>query len=530
MRTEKDTNLKLGTKTNMLKKQDKKISLLLEDLSSLEDYVHDLFTFSPLPICFISPLGVILEANPAFEEISNVGSGDIVGESIDKLFDEKEISALAKDTFKKGFVGGREIQFSPEGKKSLACQAFTKTRKDEQNRPVGYFIGIFDLTKVKMGEEELRSAQSALLNILEDTEEARQKAEEEKNKTQAIVTSFIDGLLVFDKSNLLVSINPQAERFLDIKAEKILGESISKLTKIKGLEGLVKILGKTIKKVFRKEWEIEEDFVLEVSTISLVAEKEKAGTLVVLHDITREKIIERLKTEFVSISAHQLRTPLSAIKWTLRMLLDGDLGEITNQQREFLEKTYSSNERMISLINSLLNVTRIEEGRFLYRPVIGDIVKIVESVIETLRGEIKRKEIKLVFHKPKKPLPKVLVDVEKISLAIQNLMDNAIRYTLAKGKVSVFLKQTNGNIEFKIEDTGVGIPKSQEERIFGKFFRGTNVIRLDTQGSGLGLFITKNTIEAHGGRIWFESKEGQGTTFYFTLPVKKEIKRFLETF
>lgn len=230
-----------------------------------------------------------------------------------------------------------------------------------------------------------------------------------------------------------------------------------------------------------------------------------------------EEKIERLKTEFVSITAHQLRTPLSAIKWVLKMLLNEELGKITKEQREFLEKIYRSNERMISLINSLLNVTKIKEGKFLYKPVLSQIDELTESIIEVFKDEIKRKQIEFEFKKSKK-LPKILIDVEKIKLAIQNLIDNAIRYTLSGGKVIVSLKRIKGGVKFSVKDTGVGIPKDQQKRVFSKFFRGKNVMRLETEGSGLGLFITKNIVEAHGGKIWFKSEEREGTTFYFTLP------------
>ena len=503
-------------------KNDKKISLLLEDLSSLEAYIHDLFTFSPLPICFISPLGVILEANPALERISHFNLDEIVGESIEKFFEKKEAEKLTKDTLEKGFVDAREMKFFSKGRKVKICQVFTRARKDENGKVVGYFLGLFDLTKIKKTEEELKKVQIALLNILEDTEEARKRAEEEKNKTQAIITSLTDGLLLFDKEKTLKMVNPQAEKFLEVKSEEIVGKKILELTEFENLKGLVELLGQKMKKIFRKEWEVKKNFVLEVSTIPLMRKKEKRGTLVVLHDVSREKIVERLKTEFVSIAAHQLRTPLSAIKWSLRIILDGDLGEITKEQREYLEKTYRANERMIALINSLLDVTRIEEGRFLYRPVMARIDEIVESVIEMVKEQAKRKKIKLSFEK-EKGLPKTLIDSAKMKLAVQNLIDNAIKYTLPGGRVMVSLRQVKDKIEFKVKDTGVGIPKEQKERVFSKFFRGANVIKLETEGSGLGLFITKNIIEAHGGKIWFESTEGKGTTFYFTLPIRKNL-------
>lgn len=239
-----------------------------------------------------------------------------------------------------------------------------------------------------------------------------------------------------------------------------------------------------------------------------------------------------MKTEFVSIAAHQLRTPLSAIKWTLKMFLTGDLGKITKEQADFLEKAYQSNERMIGLINDLLNVTRIEEGRYLYKPIFVDFEDLVQSVIKPFKEEIKRKKIKFEFKKPSKKPPKVKVDKEKIALVIQNLIDNAIKYTLTGGKITVRLKYTKKQLEFSVQDTGIGISKDQQSRIFTKFFRGAKAIRMETEGSGLGLFIAKNIIEAHGGKIWFESEEGKGSTFSFSLPFKreKELEEFIKGF
>lgn len=378
-----------------------------------------------------------------------------------------------------------------------------------------------ELKELREKALELEKTRLALMNMLEDIEEERKKAEEEKNKTLTVITNFTDGLLVFDKDKKLSLINPQAENFFKIKKEEIIGRSILELFD-SPISPLINLLGREIKGIFRKELPLREDLILEVSTIPMMSGEEMLGTLVILHDITREKMVEKIKTEFVSISAHQLRTPLSAIKWTLKMLLDGDLGELTKEQKEFLEKTYQSNERMINLINDLLNVTRIEEGKYLYKLTLNDLSLISQSLINSYKEEAKRKKIEINFHFPKE-LPKVIIDEEKIRLAIQNLIENAIRYTPEGGKIDVKIEKKGKEIEFSIKDTGIGIPKKEQERVFTKFFRGSNAIRMETEGSGLGLFITKNIVEAHGGRIWFKSKEGKGTTFYFTLPVKEKF-------
>lgn len=381
-------------------------------------------------------------------------------------------------------------------------------------------VDITEVKKQQLKTEELKGSRLALINILEDAEEARREADKEKNKTLAILANFTDGLLVLDKENIISLINPRAEEFLNVKNKEIIGRLISELDQFPNFKPLINFLKNGVKKVFREELSIKENLILEVSIISMTKNRERSGTLIVLHDITREKNIERMKTEFVSISAHQLRTPLSAIKWTLKMLLDGDIGKITEEQRVFIERTYKSNERMIRLINDLLDISRIEEGRYLYQHTLCQIEDVIQSVIDSYQEEIDKRKLKVEFKKPEGKLPQAMLDVEKIILAIQNLFDNAVKYTLPHGIVTISLKDVKNKIEFSIKDTGVGIPENQKKRIFSKFFRAVKTTRMETDGSGLGLFIAKNIIEAHNGKIWFESTEGKGTTFYFSLPIK----------
>jgi len=518
-------------------KNEDKISILLEDLDSLKSYIEDLFSFLPSPVCFISSIGVILEANPAFEKISGYKIDEIIGKSIEDIFAKEKTKEIFKEAEEKGFVKAREISVFTKEKKEIPVSLSIIVRKTEEGEINGYFIGLFDLTDIKtyqknLEEEakDLQDSRSALINILEDVEGALKSAEEEKNKTLAVITNFADGLLVFDKEGRLSLINPQAEDFFDVKTRDIVGRPILELSTFPTIEPVVRIVGGEIKGVFRKEIKIKENLILEVSTIPMMREEEKFGALIILHDVSREKLIERMKTEFVSLSAHQLRTPLSAIKWTLKMLLDGDLGKITEEQRDFIEKTYKSNERMINLINDLLDVSRIEEGRYLYKPVLTNLESIIQFVVNSYKEEIERKKLKFQFKKPKLKLPEVIVDVEKIKLAIDNLLGNAIGYTPAGGEVTVSLKCVKKEIELSVKDTGVGIPKDQQGRVFTKFFRAANAIRMETEGSGLGLFIAKNIIEAHGGKIWFESEEKKGTTFHFTLPIPEKFGEFLKEF
>jgi two-component system phosphate regulon sensor histidine kinase PhoR len=281
---------------------------------------------------------------------------------------------------------------------------------------------------------------------------------------------------------------------------------------------LGEVFAGSLERVSRRELSLNEKTVFEVSVLEVAGRAGKIGTLLIIHDISREKMVEKMKTEFVSIAAHQLRTPISAIKWTLRMILDGDLGPINDEQREFLDKTYKSNERMINLINDLLNVTRIEEGRQVYNPVVADIEEVIRGLIANYEDMARQKNLNLSFEKIAPVVPTVKIDLEKIKLVASNLIENSLKYTPAGGKISVTLGEEDGNAMVEVTDTGIGIPAEQQDRIFTKYFRSANAIKAETEGTGLGLFIAKNIVEAHGGKIHFVSEPGRATKFSFVLP------------
>lgn len=231
--------------------------------------------------------------------------------------------------------------------------------------------------------------------------------------------------------------------------------------------------------------------------------------------------LDNLKSEFISVAAHQLRTPLSAVKWATKMVLDGDAGPINVEQKDLLDQGYKSNERMINLINDLLDVSRIEAGKLEYEFVSGQIEELIETTVQEFQQIVKHKPVDLKYHRPAEMLPKIKMDSVKLKMAIENLIDNAIKYTAPAGKVDVLLKlnKDKNKIEIIIADTGVGIPKDQIPQLFSKFFRAKNVIRMQTDGTGLGLFIAKEIVGKHGGNIWAESEEGKGTEMHFTLPL-----------
>lgn len=377
--------------------------------------------------------------------------------------------------------------------------------------------------KVRERTQELEKSRKALMNILEDLQLTQSELEKERNKTLAIIENFTDGLLVFDKDKRVFLCNRKAQEILKIKKEEAEGKFLDQLKDNPFFAKIYQLLVESNWKVFRKEV-ILGNLTFQLSLVSLKIKNQKEINFLILHDITREKEIDRMKSEFVSLAAHQLRTPLSGLKWGLSMLLEGDFGKISKQQKQILERTYNMNERMIDLINDLLNVARIEEGKFYYKKENINVSEILKNVLKELKQIADKKEIKIEISIQEK-VPEIFGDKEKLSFVFQNLIENAIIYNKKGGKIFITLKykEKQKEIFFSVKDTGIGILKEDQSKIFSKFFRGSLAMKASTVGSGLGLYVVKNIIEAHGGKIWFESEgENKGTTFYFVLPVKNK--------
>ena len=230
--------------------------------------------------------------------------------------------------------------------------------------------------------------------------------------------------------------------------------------------------------------------------------------------------INQMKTEFVNIASHQLRTPLTGIKWAIN-LMDSDKSEkLTKEQSERLQIIKENNQRMINLVNDLLNLSRIEQGKLGLIPEKISLEKITRKIIKEHSLITKANNTEL-FLESEPNLPLILINSQGMELVLNNLIDNAIRYTKKKGEVKIKLSKKNSTVRCEIKDNGVGIPKRDQNNIFQKFFRSQNIMKYQTEGTGLGLFIAKAVIKNVKGQIGFFSQENKGTTFWFEIPIKK---------
>lgn len=231
--------------------------------------------------------------------------------------------------------------------------------------------------------------------------------------------------------------------------------------------------------------------------------------------------LDEAKDEFISMASHQLRTPLTSIKGYISMLLEGDMGELTKDQKKVLNEAFVSSERMVRLIGDFLNVSRLQTGKFIIEKHPVDLAKLVDLEIDALTANAEARGITFSYKKPKN-IPVLELDENKIQQVVMNFADNAIYYSKEKGKINVTLKKVPGFVEFKVEDNGIGVPKTEQADLFNKFFRATNARKARPDGTGVGLFLAKKVVTDHDGTIIFESKEGKGSTFGFRLPIPKK--------
>ncbi|MFA6353639.1 MAG: ATP-binding protein [Candidatus Paceibacterota bacterium] len=383
--------------------------------------------------------------------------------------------------------------------------------------------------------KELDESKKALLNILEDNTKAREEMEKEKNKTMAIIANFTDPIIVLDKHYKINIINPAASRVFGL-SNADLDKQIATDNKfsISNFKSVIKKYYeiKEIKENTKEQIFINEEITIKEnqreSTYKVITAKvldinnEQIGVMKIFYDTTREKGIDKIKSEFISIAAHQLRTPLSAIKWGIKMVLEGDAGKLNAEQQELLNKGYISNERVIRLVNDLLNVSRIEEGRFGFNFEISDFKEVLDIAISNIDSLVAKNHQELNVEIPT-GLPKISLDKERMVMVMQNLLSNAINYTPEYGKIQILAEIDKQSLHVKIKDQGVGIPDTDQPKLFSKFFRAANAIKLETEGSGLGLFLVKNIIEKHNGTISLKSEEGKGTEVDFFIPIVGNI-------
>ncbi len=347
-----------------------------------------------------------------------------------------------------------------------------------------------------------------------------------------IVSGLSDAIVSYDNNFKITIINDAAEKLLGLKKEDVVGQYFGPE---RAKEGKFRILaqilfpslaplvikrseGDSYPQVFDITFDNPE-MNLTVTTVKMsLVNNEISGFVKIIHDRTREVELYKSKSEFITVAAHQLRTPLSGINWTFEALSKAT--SISPGDKELVRNGAMAASKTLKIVNDLLDVSKIEEGRFGYNMENMDLVSFLSDVLANANLMAKEYGVNLYFDKGTEPSIVVKIDPEKLGMALSNIVDNAIKYNIKNGSITVKLEklQDKPYVQISVIDTGIGIPASDVEKLFKKFFRAENAVRIVTEGTGLGLYISKNIINRHGGNIWLESEVGRGTKVYITLP------------
>jgi PAS domain S-box-containing protein len=394
--------------------------------------------------------------------------------------------------------------------------------------------------KVRLRTQDLEKANIAAQNVLEDLNIEKIKTGNLVNdlkKFKLAMDNTFEQVVITDSEGTVIYANQAVEKITGYKPEEALGKKSGVLWKTPMLQEYYQKMWNIIKnqkKVFigeiqnkRKNGEI---YVAAISISPILDKNGEVEFFVSIErDITKEKEIDKAKTEFVSLASHQLRTPLTAINWYVEMLQSGDAGKLNKTQGKYLEEIYQGSGRMIKLVNDLLNISRIETGRLKVEPEPTDLVSFISDIVQEIWPWSATLHREVVFEKPE-GLPKIAIDKTLIRQVVHNMITNAVRYSPAsKNPVKVELEKKDDGYVISVLDEGIGIPKEAQGKIFGKFFRADNAREVEGEGSGIGLYICKSIVDMTGGKIWFKSPTafkkvdgveiGYGTTFYLSVPV-----------
>ena len=417
------------------------------------------------------------------------------------------------------FVAGETYFFQTE------LLTFTTYRRDYISR-LGALCLVAFFCYLSIAEFFRRETERQKIEDLAD-ELARRKKQDE-----AILRSIGDGVFAVDKDLKIVLFNQAAEELTGFPSAEAVGQTCRDIFRFRDRQGhpiCQQASTCLAQKCFRTERVFDQSPLRTIrrdggeailsETTSPVKNQQGVitGAVSILKDVSERSKLEEMKVDFVSLVSHQLRTPISSVKGYLASLLEGRTGDLSDEQKLYLERAYTSNERQLEIIESLLNISRIERGKIELNPIEFSLVELARETAAVFAKKAGEQSVKVEVLEPRAKLPKVTADREKIREVLENLLSNAIKFT-PRGTVTVSFEQAKKETVVAVTDTGVGIPATAIEKLFTKFYRVGQAPTAESEGTGLGLYIAKSLVELHQGKIWVESELGQGSTFYFSLP------------
>ncbi len=499
--------------------------------------------------------------NPAYAVMHGYSQQELINTSTSSHYAKEQQADLAKHNAllkKNGYHVFESMHVRKDGSTFPVSIEMTIV-KDAEGEVMYRVVMVRDITVRRELEDKVqehtRNLEKKVVERTSELEKRLLQEEQEKAKDEALLSSIGEGVIVTDEKANVTFINRQTERLLGWQPAVVIGKNVFSLLTVKDknrkpLPFARCAIGTALregKRVTTSDYYYVRtdgsEFPAAITSSPVLLNKKVVGAMTVFRDITKEKEIDRVKSEFVSLASHQLRTPLSTINWYAESLLNGKTALANDKQKQYVDQIYTASRRMVKLIHDLLNVSRLELGTFGLTPEPLKLGAFVHEVIGEMQVQIKEKKLKFV-ERYDRSVPVAPIDRQWAHMVFQNILINAIKYTPRGGTITVeVVYWGDGCIPWAPEgapcgplilcavtDTGYGIPKHDQSKVFTKFFRADNVKEQEQDGTGLGLYMVKSLIKLVKGAIWFESpgrplsgegmgRRRRGTTFYVALPV-----------
>jgi len=383
--------------------------------------------------------------------------------------------------------------------------------------------------------ESLKHTQQQLQDSMQELNKDQALLKIEKNKLDAVITGVVDGVVALDSQKNIIVFNAAMERITGWRENEVLEKPVDAILQLTDSDDNRYFSDTYLLPIPSPAEEAPDTIEKQLLTLTTKGQNQRIVNLlasiihnenepettyiITLHDMTKEHQVETMKLDIVSMAAHELRTPLTAINGYMSVILNEFSERLGEEENKFLQRVQISAQQLASLVDNLLNVTRLEQGRLTLQLQTIDWLELIRTIVDEFRFQAGEKQITVHFEEPQEQFPEIQVDKLRMSEVLMNLISNAIKYTDFGGHVYVSVEHDEDSITTHVRDTGVGIPPKNVQQLFTKFYRVDNRLSTQNKGTGLGLFITRTVVELHNGTIWVDSEVDKGSTFSFSIPL-----------